>query len=219
MKQFPLILTLFLIGFLAACGGSGTTPPPTVPPSTPGTGPVPTPGTPTTPPPTNSSVPYYGEWIVTYTSDYDVTFVHALQVTTDVSSATLRNAGGGLQEFCTGGVSGNECEGIYGSGIGFIGELVLDDGTAPLSLAIATSYGGESPELKIATLEPIQIQTNAQGQQTFTTRGGWALSTGTIDTGTITATNIGTPKMLEPLTKQRLKQSIKAFEETLRSFH
>lgn len=214
------LLPFALVFLLAACGG-GDAPPVVNPPTNPAVPepiiPVPTPTPDPLPnPPTDSDVPYYGEWIVTYTSEYGVSFVHALQVTTDVSTEGLQNAGGGLQEFCTGG-SGDECEGEYGSGLGFIGNLVLDDGTAPLTLAIATSYDGETPEVKLLTLDDIQMQTNSEGRQTFTVTAGWQLSTGDLDFGSITATNVGSPRSLSPLAVKDLPRRISSLAELTRS--
>ncbi len=80
-----------------------------------------------------------------------------------------------------------------------IGELVLDDGSAPLSLGIFTQYGSEDPVLKLLTIDPIVMQTNAQGQQTFTTSSAWVLSNDDFALGTITATNIGNPRTLRSI--------------------
>ncbi len=204
MKHLRIALPLTLILLLAACGG--TEPPPAPPP--PDTTPVPVPPvitpvpTPIPPEQPTTDVPYYGEWIVTYTSEYDVSFVHALQITTNVSDEGLLNAGGGLQELCTEG-GADICGGTYGSGFGFMGELVLDDGTSPLSMGIFTQYDNEAPELKIFTLEPIVFETNGQGQQTFTADAAWALSSNDLDFGTIVATRLGEPRTLDPLQLKR----------------
>lgn len=171
--------------------------------------PTPTPGT--------GNVPYYGEWIITYTSDVGTSFVHALQITTDVSTANLRNAGGGLQELCNEAGRDN-CGGSNAAGFGVIGDLVLDDGTAPLSLGIFTQYGSEDPVLKLLTIDPIVMQTNAQGQQTFTARSAWVLPNDDIALGSITGTNIGTPRTLNSVNPLAAKPALSVLRQTLKRF-
>jgi hypothetical protein len=211
----PLVLTLAL----AACGG-GTPPPVEQPPAESPVTPSPITPIPISPEPPEqpvSDVPYYGEWIIDYTSDVGVSFRHALQVTTDVSDEGLLNAGGGLQEFCTGGdIDEDVCEGVYGSGFGFIGELVLDDGTQPLSMAIATQYGFDDPELKIFTVDEIVLTKDGEGRDTFTTRAAWVLNIGDLAPGTITATKVGPPRTLDPLVTDGLGGVLRDFRRFAR---
>ncbi len=202
-RFLPFTLTLLL----TACGGNGPTPP--TPPVAPPTEPAPTPITPVpipTPPPTptptppTSDVPYYGEWRVIFTADSGVGFTHTLNIT-ETAPGPLINGGYGLQHLCIGD-GADPCEGQpnYASGFGFIGNLPLDNGTTPLSLAISTQYdASDDPELKIFSVEDMSLTTDSQGRQVLRGDAAWLYHSNTSDdgtTGTIVATNIGAPLIL-----------------------
>ena len=197
-RLLPLILTLLL----AACGGTGPTPTPT-PDPTPVPGPItpiPTPTPTPIPDPPASDAPYYGEWRVVFTADSGVGFTHSLNIT-DSAPAPLQNGGYGLQHLCIGDEA-DPCAGQsdFASGFGFIGNLPLDDGTAPLSLAISTQYqASDQPELKIFSIEDLSVTTDSEGRQVLRGDAAWLYNANTSDdgtTGTIVATNIGAPLIL-----------------------
>ncbi len=233
MKQLRAALPLALTLLLAACGGTTTpptpapTPTPTPSPITPDPTPTPTPTpfptptptpvpaptpTPTpTPTPPDSEVPYYGEWEVVFTADSGVSFVHSLNITQPTPGTGVQNGGFGLQRLCIGdGFNPCDEESTFPSGFGFIGNLELDDGTAPLSLGISTLYDiNEDAELKIFSIEALTATTNSQGQQVLEGDAAWLFEASTSDdgtTGTITATNVGPPMQLDPINRVALDE-------------
>lgn len=211
--RISLLLTLTLL--LAACGGNGPIPaPPTEtptdqlpPPTTPN--PItPVPINPAPPEEPDSNVPYYGEWRVLFVSDSGVDFTHSLNIT-ERAPEPLVEGGFGLQEFCIEeGAEPCDLQSNYGSGFGFMGGLPLDDGTTPLSMAIFTQYSGEDAELKIFTVEDIVITTDAQGRDTFEAASAWDLGGGDLALGTISATHLGAPRILDPLSATDISAAI-----------
>lgn len=196
-----LALTLLL----AACGGTGTTP---TPPTTPAPTPTPSPITPTptpapiptpTPipnPPPTSDVPYYGRWIVTFVSETGVSFIHELNITTR-STSTLLDGGNGTQTLCLDDEDSTPCDDDrFSSGTGFIGDLTLDNGTAPLTLAIFSDLTGPS-ELKLLTTGDATLGTDSQGRQTLADAAIWIQVGGNRRDGTLAAVNVGAPRDLD----------------------
>lgn len=177
----PLVLLTACVRF---------TPPITEPTPTPSPEPEPVPAPGTDPVP---GIAYEGEWLVTFTPVEGDAFTHALQVTADVSTEGLDNAGGGLQERCA-----ESCDGAQAGGFGFMGDLVRSDGTAALTLAIfAQTPAAKSTALEVYTVEPITLMTNEAGQATFTAAADWAVQDAEVITGTMTATNVGEARALE----------------------
>lgn len=221
MKNRQLLIYVTFALLLASCGGgtTGTTPPselpspPPVPPTapitpTPPTTPVPTP----TPTPPDSDIPYYGEWRVLFVTDSGVDFTHSLHITERATFEGLEDGGYGRQFLCTEDTA-DPCDNsqTFSGGFGFIGDLVLDDGTAPLSISISTQYdASETPELKIFSTEALTVTTNSAGQQVLEADGLWLFSGDSSDssTGTITATNVGPPRTLDPISVTRLDEVV-----------
>lgn len=153
-----------------------------------------------TQPPTNE-VPFYGQWLVTFTSDNGTSFAHSLNIT-DVppSGSNLQNGGFGLQTLCTDEL--NSCvdveSGDFASGFGFIGDLPLDDGSAPLTIAIFTQFSSsEEAELKLLNNGDATLTTDSEGNQLLLDDATWYLSGEPFAEGTIRALRIGDPLILD----------------------
>ena len=177
-QRLAFILPLVLI---SACVSMS---PPIEPSPTPAPEPVPTPA---------PGIAYEGEWVVTFTPDEGEEVTHALQITADVSADGLNNAGGGMQELCA-----EACGETRADGFGFMGDLVLSNGTTVRALAIfsQTSAPG-STALEAYTTEPITITTDEAGQDTLTSAAAWIDEDSEVVEGILTATNIGEPRELD----------------------
>ncbi len=215
MKRLTALLTLTC--FLAACGG--TAPPPEQPPITEPSPPTPPvipiePVEPTPPEQPISDVPYYGEWRVVFTTDTGaVSFTHSLNIT-ERAPEPLVNGGLGLQDFCIEDTP-DPCDtsSTFSSGFGFIGGLPLDDGTTPLSISIFTQYRqSETPDLKIFSVENIVIQEDGQGRDSFSVPSAWTSRGDIISLGTISATLVGPPRLLDPISAYIGDTSIQEFK-------
>lgn len=195
-----LVLTLLL----AACGGTTTPPTPApTPPTTPAPitpTPIPAPAPAPTPNPNTpiSEVPYYGRWIVTYTSDVGTSFIHELNISTRSVAPNLNNGGFGDQTLCLDDEDSTPCDDDrFANGTGFIGELELPNGTAPLTLAVFDDVTGSS-KLKLLTLGGATLGRDPQGRQTLQGAANWYFTTSdTVAEGTLTAVNVGTPRDLD----------------------
>ncbi len=172
----------------------------------------PTPTTPTDPAPTppDTSIPYAGEWLVTFTSTDGGTFTHALEVTANMSTDGLGNAGGGLQQSCA-----ETCSATEASGFGFVGDLLLSDGTTVRALALfaQTSEPG-STALEAYTVQPITLTTNEAGQTTFTATAAWEdPNDGTVE-GMMTATHVGEAKSLGGFGLINIDEAVEMLRQT-----
>lgn len=146
--------------------------------------------------PPTSGVPYYGRWIVTFTSDLGTSFIHELDIDQASTTDTLRG-GRGKQRLCLDDEDSTPCDDDppYARGTGFIGNLTLNDGSAPLTLAIFSDLSGES-ELKLLTVGDAQLGMDSQGRQTLNDTAIWYLSDDSQSRGTISAVNVGAPRTL-----------------------
>lgn len=153
-----------------------------------------------TQPPTGE-VPFYGQWLVTFTSDNGTSFAHSLNITDPPSSGSnLQNGGFGLQTLCTDEL--NSCvdveSGDFASGFGFIGDLPLDDGSTPLTIAIFTQFSSsEEAELKLLNDGDATLTTDSEGNQLLLDDATWYLSGEPFAEGTIRALRIGDPLILD----------------------
>lgn len=176
------------------------------------TPPVPNPGPTPAPEPGPTPAPgiaYEGEWVVTFTPDEGEEFTHALQITADVSADGLTNAGGGLQELCA-----DACGETQADGFGFIGDLLLSDGTTVGALAIFTQTSAPgSTSLKTFTVEPIRLTTDEDGQATLTSVAAWIDRDNEVVKGTLTATNIGEPRELDGFGLINIGEAIEMLRE------
>lgn len=112
------------------------------------------------PQPPTSDVPYYGRWIVTFRSDVGTSFIHELDIDTASTTSTL-DGGVGEQTLCLDDEDSTPCDDdSSASGTGFIGNLSLDDGSAPLTLAIFSDLSGAS-KLKLLTIGDAQLGTDS----------------------------------------------------------
>jgi len=197
MKKIALLLALVLS--LAACNQQ--TPPPEQPPAEEPTPPpvTPTPPIDPAPPEAPSNIPYYGEWVVTYTdAATDTQLIYSLNITEEaIPDAGLENGGVGLGMKCTDDTC-NYQEGSAATAFGFIGNLQLDDGTAPLVVStfdwapnaedvILVFYGEDTDNA---------VSTDAQGRQILEGFGSWEVSPGDFRNGRVTAVRIGEPRIL-----------------------
>lgn len=149
-----------------------------------------------------------------------MSFVHSLNITDPLSNGSVENGGSRSQRLCIGdGFNPCDEESDFPSGFGFIGNLVLNDGTAPLSLSITPLYNtSEEPELKIFSIEELTQSTNSQGQQVLEGDAIWLYMANTSDdgaTGTITAVNVGAPNFLEPISGFSVEQATREHREHL----
>ena len=202
MKPIRIFTPSILALLLAACGGTGTTPTPPVetPPTTPPTIPAPPtpPALPTipTPPENPNAVPYAGEWLVTYTSSEDSsdTFTYALNVTNQSVTAEL-DGGAGLAVVCQSSTLCAYEDGASTTGSGFIGNLEISPGNAPLTVAILDEdvelfyYGDDTNDA---------VATDAQGRQVIEGLGAWESSPEQYTAGLVTATRVGDARTLQP---------------------
>lgn len=154
--------------------------------------------------PPTSDVPFYGQWLVTFTSDNGTSFAHTLNITDrPPSGSNLQNGGFGLQTLCTDEL--NSCtdveSGDFASGFGFIGDLPLDDGSEPLTIAIFTQYSpSDEAELKLLNNGDATLTTDSEGNQLLTDDATWYLSDQPFAQGTIRALRVGDPLVLDPST-------------------
>lgn len=197
MRHLRTVSPLVLVLLLAACGGqTSTTPPPETPPvEQPPVTPSPPPVQPQ--PEDPSAVPYAGEWLVTYTSSLNSsdTFTYALNITLKApADGNLRDGGIGLAIECQ---SSSTCEyatGASTNGYGFISNIELDDGTAPLGVAVFDDTIG----LFYFTADTDNaVGTDAQGRQLLEGLGAWESSPGVLTNGLVTAIRIGTARTLQ----------------------
>ena len=153
-----------------------------------------------TQPPTND-VPFYGQWLVTFTSDSGVSFAHSLNITDlPASGSNVQNGGFGLQRLCIDELdSCTDVEsGDPASGFGFIGNLPIDDGSVPLTIAIFTQFSpSDEADLKLVTTEDVTVTTNSEGSQLLLGDASWLKNDELIAEGTIRALRIGDPLILD----------------------
>jgi hypothetical protein len=219
MKPIRAFIPLALMLLLAACGGGTTeTAPPAEPsePITPAPG-IPAPITPTPPEQPDSTIPWYGEWRLVFTTDTGgVSFTHSLNIT-DPAPEPLINGGMGLQDYCIEeGSDPCDVTSTFSSGFGFMGNLPLDDGTTPLSVAIFTQYRqSEEADLKIFSIEDIVIGQDSQGRDSYSVLSAWAYEGEIISIGTIDATLVGPPRRLDPISPYGNSRSLQELK-TLR---
>lgn len=151
--------------------------------------------------PPTSEVPFYGQWLVTFTSDLGTTFAHTLNITdSPPSGSNLQNGGFGLHTLCTDEF--NSCTdvepGDSASGFGFIGDLPLDNGSAPLTIAIFTQFSlADEAFLKIVNTGDATETTDSLGNQLLLDDAVWYDGDELVAEGTMRALRVGDPITLE----------------------
>lgn len=182
------VLPLAFILLLAACGSqTGTPTPPEEPPAT----------TPPNIPSDPNAVPFAGEWLVSYVSSTDSSdaFTYALNITLKApTTGNFQDGGIGLAIKCESNTSCEYPTGAQTAGYGFISNLELADGTAPLSVAIFE----DSLSLFYFTTDTNNaLETDVQGRQVLEGLGAWESSPGQYTPGLVTAIRVGNAKTLQ----------------------
>ena len=133
---------------------------------------------------------------MTYTSSEDGsdTFTYALNVTLkSPTDGNLENGGIGLAIACQSSTSCDYAPGAQTAGYGFISNVGLEDGTAPLGVAIFE----DAIELFYYTIDTDNaIGTDGQGRPFLEGAGAWESSPGRFTPGLVTATRVGDAKTL-----------------------
>lgn len=139
---------------------------------------------------------------MTFVDNSGVTFSHLLNITElPPAGSTLEEGGFGLQAFCFEGeeICADTDNGTSADGFGFIGNLPLEDGTKPLTLAVFSQIRPtDEAELKIVTFGSLEDTEVSTGNRLLTGPAVW-LGTGDFRSeGTVRALLIGEPYQLDP---------------------
>lgn len=153
---------------------------------------------PVQPPPEDpNAVPYAGEWRVTYTSSESSndTFTYALNITLNApAESNLQNGGIGRAIECQSSVTCDYTTGAPTGGYGFISNIELDDGTAPLGVAIFDDTIGL---FYFTTDTDNAVGTDDQGRQVLEGAGFWESSPEEYTSGLVTAVRVGDARTLQ----------------------
>lgn len=135
--------------------------------------------------------------MVTYTSSENGsdTFTYALNIALkSPADGNLRDEGISLAIACQSSTLCEYATGAQTAGYGFISNVTLDDGTAPLSVAIFEDTIGL---FYFTTDTDNAVGTDAQGRQVLDGAGFWESSPEQYTSGLVTATRVGNAKTLQ----------------------